>query len=108
MAVRAGILIGLLACLTVRQQFVWIDDVALWRQAVTVAPTSARAAFNLSLAYRKAVETALAVAWLIRADANLPGEARSAEYRRLIATQVTGMELFGIPVCDSALLWRYC
>lgn len=99
---------GLLACLTVRQQAVWMDDVSLWRQAVRVAPQSPRAAINLALAYRKAGDREAAVMWLIRADALVEGHPREASYRRVIWAHVGALQMAGVPVCDSLLLSRYC
>lgn len=109
MAVKLALLwLVLLACLTVRQQAVWADDVSLWRQAVRVSPHSPRAAINLAAAYRRADQPALAVLWLVRADAALAGHPREAEYRRWIHAQVIGLAVFGYPVCDSLLLAAYC
>lgn len=107
MAVKL-ILVGLLACLTVRQQAVWVDDVALWRRAVVVAPYSPRAALNLAIAYRKAGQTERAVAWLTRSAALIEQSTDGDRYRPYLQAQVRGMAMFGASVCDQWLLSSYC
>lgn len=107
MAVKL-VLVGLLVCLTVRQQAVWVDDVALWRQAVVVAPHSPRAALNLAMAYRKSGQIEKAVTWLIRSAALIEASADGARYRPYLSAQIVGMEITGHPVCHEWLLSSYC
>lgn len=107
MAVRL-LLLGLLACLTVRQQAVWASDVLLWSQAVVVAPLSPRAAFNLALSYRQAGDTSRSVVWLDRAALLSIQHPRQTEFDRLIRREVDGLAAFGTDVCATPWLSAYC
>lgn len=107
MAVKL-ILVGLLACLTVRQQAHWADDVALWRRAAVVAPSSPRAALNLAMAYRKSGQIEKAVTWLIRSAALIEASADGDRYRPYLRAQIVGMEITGHSVCHEWLLSSYC
>lgn len=107
MAVRV-LLLGLLACLTVRQQAVWASDVSLWSRAVIVAPTSPRAAFNLALSYRQAGDIDRGLVWLDRAALLSLNHPRKAELDRAIRREIDGLAAFGTDVCDTPWLSAYC
>jgi len=101
-------LLGLLACLTVRQQAVWASNVTLWAHAVSITPTLARPALNLATAYRQSGQSFLAVIWFERAGQLADTDPRRAEYRRSIAAQLQWMDAFGDPVCGVSSVRQYC
>ena len=101
-------LLGLLACLTVRQQAVWASDLTLWSHAVSVTPTLARPALNYATALRKDGQMTLAVIWFVRAGELAEADPRRDEYRRSIAAQLQWMAAFGDPVCERGMAQPYC
>lgn len=107
MAVRAIVLLTLLACLTVRQQGQWVSDVALWGRAVRVNATSPRPAYNYAVALRKAGNLQLGAWWLSEAARRVSG-GQVATYEPLLTAQVVAFEMAGHPVCDSPSLRPYC
>lgn len=108
MAVRAAIVLGILAALTCRQVPVWASDTTLWAAAVAVNSTSPRPAFNYALALRKAGRGLEAVPWLVKAADRATGHAREADYRKAVAMQFFALEVAGVHVCDSPSLQAYC
>ena len=102
------VLVGLLACLTVRQQAAWESNVALWSQAVVVAPLSPRAAFNLALSYRFEGDIDRSLVWLDRSALLAINHPRKQDFDRLIRLQIDGLAMLGTDVCSTAWLSAYC
>lgn len=98
----------LLACLTVRQQAVWSDDVRLWREAVVLNRTSPRPAFNLAVLIRQQGRFAEAIAWLVDASRRAEGHRDESRFRDAIRVQFMAMEMTGMRICDSDWLQPYC
>jgi Flp pilus assembly protein TadD len=63
-SVVAGILLSVLALLTLRRETVWASDTALWEDTVKKAPGKARAWFNLGGAYMNVEPEKARVAFL--------------------------------------------
>lgn len=109
MAVKIGLVLGVLAVLTVCQRPVWSSDLALWGAAVSFNATSPRPAFNYGLALRKAGRHREAVVWFIRAaDRAMVAKYREADYRRAVAAQLFAIEMTGDYVCDMPHVQPHC
>ena len=98
----------MLGSLTVLQCRVWRSNLTLWSHAVRVAPSLARPAINLAVAYRIAGYPEQAAHWLTIAGPLTAGDAREHEYRRVIAREFGLLETFGTFACDDPLARPYC
>lgn len=108
MAVRIGLLLGVLAVLTVRQLPVWSSDLALWGAAVSFNATSPRPALNYGIALRKAGRPDEAAIWLIRAADRSMKHPREIDYRRAVAAQFFAIEATGYYICDTPHIRFHC
>lgn len=108
MALKAAVLLGVLAVLTARQIPMWASDERLWAAAVAVNATSPRPAFNYALALRKQGRYLEAADWLVRAAERAAGHPREADYRRAIAAQFFAIEAAGVFLCDVPTLQPLC